>query len=302
MSMPAKTRPSPHRRPAPRRGHRPARVGLDGFLSVGRVVIWVSIIALASAPPALSAGCDRSAAPGVEPLRISAAASVAEVLNEVGRAFDSTTGTAVEVNAGGSGALAAQVEQGGPCDVFVSADAATIDRLDAAGLLVPGSRRVVAGNRLVLVVPADSPLGTGEFADVADAGRFGRVAVGESRTAPAGRYARQAFAALGVAEAVGPRLVEGLDVRQVLHYVRSGEVDAGVVYASDAASAGGAVRVYAVAPESSHEPVEYVAAVVKASGRTGKAGAFVEFLAGKRGRPAFEARGFLAPTGGQGGD
>jgi molybdate transport system substrate-binding protein len=122
-----------------------------------------------------------------------------------------------------------------------------------------------------------------------------RVAVGKPKSVPAGEYAAEVFDSLKIAEAVKGKLVYGANVRQVLDYVRRGEVDAGVVYATDAAEAGDGVTVVATAPEGSHRPIEYVGAVITGAKHAGAAGKFLEYLTGDAGRGALGKRGFGAP-------
>ena len=242
------------------------------------------MIALLTAP-----GCGRAAPPAVT---VAAAASLKDVLAEVAGQFTAATGREVALTFGASGALAAQVRQGAAIDVFVSADAGHVDRLIGAEALVADTRTTVAGNDLVVVVPADSSARALPSLAGLGGAEFGRVAVGEPRAVPAGRYAAQAFGRLGLAERLRPKLVYAADVRQALAYVAAGEVDAAVVYGSDAAAAAGKVRVVALVDPALHDPIRYDAAVVAGAKQAEGARAFVAYLQTAAARGVFRKYGF----------
>jgi len=158
----------------------------------------------------------------------------------------------VTFNFDSSGKLAAQIKQGAPVDAFVSADDQQMDKL--AGKVNAGSRRVIVDNSLVLIAPADEKNPPKSFADLAvDHGK--KIAIGEPKTVPAGRYAMQTLKSLKLDQVVTARLVFGESVREVLTYVQQNEVYAGIVYATDAIQAGDKVKVVAVADpvDDSHE-------------------------------------------------
>ncbi len=234
-------------------------------------------------------------------LTVSAAASLTKVMRAIGSAFEKAApGTKLRINLGSSGALRTQIENGAPVDVYVSASPRHMDSLEAAGLVLPGSRREVAGNQLVLIVPA----GEGEGQRLPDsappdfraltAAAVRRVAAGDPRSVPAGEYAAEVFAWYGIAEALSPKLIHATDVRQVLQYVATGNVDAGVVYASDAKGEP-RVRVVAVAPPESHALIRYPSAVVAASRHPEQSALFVAFLESREARRIFEDHGFADP-------
>jgi len=157
-----------------------------------------------------------------------------------------------------------------------------------------GSRVVIASNRLVLIVPADAEKPVAGFSDLADA-RVKRIAIGQPRTVPAGEYAAQVLKKLNVFDAVRERLVYGTNVRQVLDYVRRGEVDAGVVYTTDAMTEP-KVKVVATAEESSHDPIVYPAVIIpRPKGNEAGARKFLEHLQSEAAQKILRARGF-APT------
>lgn len=224
-------------------------------------------------------------------LTVSAASSLREALTEVAARYQAEhPGARVRLNFGASGTLRQQIEHGAAVDVFVAASGAQMDALAARGLVDRGTRRVLAGNELVLVVPAGAPPKVKGFAELASPA-VERVAVGAPGSVPAGEYAAQTFRALRIADAVARKTVYAQNVRQVLTYVESGNVDAGVVYRTDAL-ASPRVRVVATAPPGSHAPVLYPAAVVSSSAHPAAARDLVTYLAGPLGRAALLRHGF----------
>ncbi|MBS1875964.1 MAG: molybdate ABC transporter substrate-binding protein [Acidobacteria bacterium] len=236
---------------------------------------------------ALLAGCGRSH-PGAATLTVSVAASLQNAIEEISPDF-ARSGVTATFNFGGSGALARQIEDGAPADVFVSAASKPMDELASKGLILDGTRRDLLRNRIVLIVPA-AKQGPKSFRELAGAS-VQLVALGNPDSVPAGDYGRQTLRALGIWDAVAPKLALAKDVRQVLTYVETGEADCGVVYATDAAVSG-KVRVAEVAPEGSHQPVVYPAAVLRDSRNTAAARAFVQYLTGERARAVFARHGF----------
>jgi molybdate transport system substrate-binding protein len=231
-----------------------------------------------------------------ETITVSAAISLKEVLESAGRAYEKQSADSVKLNFGASGQLAAQIRNGAPVDLFISAAEAQVDQLIKANLADAATRQVLAHNRLVLIVPTGAQHPPGAFTDLA-APSVRRLAIGQPRTVPAGAYAEQVLARLGLDGALKGRLVYGANVRQVLAYVERGEVDAGIVYRTDAAEAGPRVRVMAEAQESWHTPIVYPAVVVKASGHRAAAGRFEAYLQTAVAQKIFEAVGFTAPHG-----
>lgn len=220
---------------------------------------------------------------------VSAAASLREAFLAAGQAFEKAhPGMKVSFNFAASGALAAQIEQGAPVDLFVSANQPHLDRLDKAGLLLAGTRRDLIANALVVVQAAKSDLVLAEPGDLLKP-QVRHVALGDPATVPAGQYAKQALAKLGLWEALQPKLVLGADVRQVREYALRGEVEAGLVFASDALSP--QVKVALRLAQELHDPIVYPAAVLKRSADPGQAKAFLDYLLGSQGQ------GFLIQAG-----
>jgi len=175
--------------------------------------------------------------------------------------------------------------------VFASAGQTQMDALDKQGLLMPNSRVDFVRNQIVLIVPSASQMELNSFAQLADA-QVGRIAAGNPKTVPAGQYSEQILKSLGIDDKVGPKLVLAEDVRQVLEYVTRGEVDAGIVYETDARIAGDKVRVVATAPDSSHQPILYPIAVIKDSKQATNAKKFIDLVLSPEGKSVLQKYGF----------
>lgn len=213
------------------------------------------------------------------------------MLLSLGTTYERThPNTKIRFNFAGSGTLSAQIEAGAPVDVFVSADDANMDKLAETNLIEPKSRRILAGNRLVLVVPLDSRLRIKSFRDLSGS-EVARVAMGAPGV-PAGDRAREVFSRLGILSHVEAKAVRGKDVRETLAQVETGNVDAGVVYRTDALGSG-RVRVVVTAPKNLHAPIRYTAAVVVGSGNRSLALRFLAFLGSSAAKKKFKAAGFV---------
>ena len=230
-------------------------------------------------------------------LTVAAAISTKEAVDELGRRFtQARPGVTLRYNFGSSGELQKQIEAGAPVDVFISAAPRQMDELERRGLIVPGSRRDFARNVLVAIKPADSSLDLSRPADLLDT-RVRRIVVGNPRTVPVGQYAEESLRALGLWERLQPRLVFAENVRQALDYVARGEVDAGLVYATDIAARRDGVKEAFRPPEDTYRPVTYPVAVIKDSRQPALARAFVELLTSSDGRAVLGRLGFLPPPG-----
>lgn len=227
-------------------------------------------------------------------ITVAAAISLKDALAKVAAQYQSDTGQVVEFSFGSSGQLAGQIESGAPVDLFISAGNKQVDDLAKAGVVDKATRKVVAGNALVLIVPVDSKSPPNSLAALVDADVM-RIAIGEPQSVPAGQYAQQAFAHAGVAEAVKDKLVFGTNVRQVLDYVERGEVSAGLVYATDAKVSGDNVRVTCTVDDAEHDPIVYPAVLVSTSKKQPAAGKFVEYLLSDKGQAKLREFGFAPP-------
>ena len=226
-------------------------------------------------------------------LTVSAAASLKDAIVETEAAYKPGHAyISFANNFGSSGTLGAQIDQGAPVDIFISAAAKPMDDLAANGLIVTGTRRNLLRNTLVLIAPLDSKLR--DFQGLKDKS-IRLIALGDPASVPAGQYGKQTLSTLHLWDQLSAKIVLGKDVRQVLTYVETGNADAGLVYATDAMTTS-QVRVIASAPESTHEPIVYPAAVVKGSRNERAARAFIEYLAGPAARAVFQSRGFTMAT------
>lgn len=222
-----------------------------------------------------------------------AAASLKTALDDAAAAFEEDTGHSLALSYAGSSALARQIEQGAPADLFVSANRAWMDHLVAAGLIREESRVDLLSNRIALVAPAasDVALAIAPGFDLAGAlGPDGRLAMAETRSVPAGIYGRAALEALGVWESVENRVAQSENVRAALALVSRAEAPLGIVYATDA-RADEAVRIVGLFPEDAHPPIVYPAALVAESDNA-VAARFLAFLRSPEARPLFERQGF----------
>lgn len=222
-----------------------------------------------------------------------AAASLKNALDAAAAAFSEKTGDTIAISYAGSAALARQIEQGAPADLFVSAHVDWMDHLAAAGLIREDSRIDLLSNRIALVAPASSDvaLTIEPGFDLAGAlGPDGRLAMAETTAVPAGIYGRSALERLGVWATVAGRLAQAENVRAALALVSRGEAPLGIVYATDAA-ADEAVRVVGLFPEETHPPIVYPAALT-AESDSPVAADFIAFLRTPEARPFFEGEGF----------
>jgi molybdate transport system substrate-binding protein len=220
-----------------------------------------------------------------------AAASLKTALDEIATDWTRSTGTPVTLSYGGTPALARQIAEGAPADVFLSASVAWMDDLDAKGLIQPDSRRNLLGNRLVLVARAGTaPVtldGTLNLAGLLDGGKLSMALVD---SVPAGQYGKEALESLGLWTSVESSVVQSENVRAALKLVALGEAPYGVVYASDAVAEAGVTAV-ATFPEDSHTPIIYPAALTVTADP--EAGAFLQHLASEEARTVFTANGFM---------
>ena len=237
-------------------------------------------------------------AAAAQELTLSVAISMRVVIQELGRTFKAARpGVVLHYNFGASGDLQKQIEAGAPVDLFVSAAQRQMDELESQGLIVASTRRAFARNVLTVIKPADSRVDIAKAMDLAEP-RVGRIVIGNPRTVPVGQYAEESLRAQGLWERVRPKLVFAENVRQALEYVARGEVEAGFVYTTDAATQKSAVKETFRPPEDTYRPVTYPAAVVAASKQAALARAFLELLTSQEGQAVLARLGFQpAPVG-----
>ncbi len=227
-----------------------------------------------------------------EEILVFAAASLTDVMSELGQRFAEAEGVKVSFSLGGSASLAQLIIRGAPADVFLSAGHQPVDRLEERGLFAPGTRTNILSNELVAVgATAESArLGISSVEDLATADV--RVAIADPDLAPGGNYAREALRNLGLWERLEPRLIFASDVRVALGYVDTGNADVGIVYRTD-------VRVHedleilATIPKDSYPPVVYPGGVVARSPLVDVGARFLQYLRGEEAKKTFREYGFV---------
>lgn len=257
----------------------------------GRIQALVLALTLAAV-----AGCGRAGGGDAcaEPptLLVSAAASLSEAIGAVADRFEDEHGDRILLNVAGSQVLAAQIIEGAPVDVFISADVLQMERAEAAGRIDDARRVDLLSNQLVIVVPSDRKGTVEEPRDLVDPS-MERIALGDPEAVPAGVYARRYLESQGLWEPLEARLVPASSVRAALRAVEAGTVDAGIVYRTDVRSGAGAVTAFAVPPEEGPSIV-YPAAVARDAPNPEAAARFLDYLQGDDARRQFDAAGFIA--------
>ncbi len=234
-----------------------------------------------------------SVAASAATLTVSAASSLTNVFKEVAAAYTQAhPETAIEYNFAASGALVQQIRHGAPVDVFASADQKSMNDAAAEGLLDEATRNNFVRNEVVLIEPS-SAAGAVKDLQSLDAAAVGKIAVGNVASVPVGRYTKEGLEKSGQWERLAPKFIFAENVRQVLDYVSRGEVQAGFVYATDAAVRGDKVRV--VQALSTDTVVNYPVAVIKSSANAAQARSFVKFLDSDQAQAIFARAGFKKP-------
>ncbi|WP_443129291.1 molybdate ABC transporter substrate-binding protein [Gracilibacillus sp. D59] len=220
--------------------------------------------------------------PEEEEITISAAASLTDAINEAVQQFEKEhPHIKVAINLGGSGALSQQIMQGAPADIFFSASLDHFDRILQAGLIEDGQARALLTNELVWVQPKDDQL-------VTSIDHFNKIAIGTPETVPAGNYAKQALTAQGIYNDIEKKLVFTKDVRQVVQYVESGNVDAGMVYRTDAMISD-KVQLNETLPIGEYDDIIYPVGMIK---KTQAAETFYQYLQSEEALDIFKQYGF----------
>lgn len=225
-------------------------------------------------------------------ITVSAAASMKDVLGEIKQQFEKDNpGTKVSFNFGSSGTLQQQIEQGAPVDIFISAGKKQISALEAKGLI--NKPRIVAGNKLVVTVPAGKGLEMTSLMELMRE-RYTKIAMGNPETVPAGKYSEEALQNSGIMEQIRPKLILAKDVRQVLTYIETAETEAGLVYMTDA-KVSDKVDIVFVVPAELHSPIVYPAVVVKISRNPEQAEEFLNFMGSESAKLVLGKYGFVLP-------
>lgn len=230
-----------------------------------------------------------------ETLTVSTAASMIDVIKEMGKEFESRNPSIkIAYNHGASGALRGQIESGAPVDLFFSAKESHVLDLVAKGIADKDHYEIVAYNRLVLVVPASlSSSSEDSLKRVAELKSKYKMAIGTPKIVPAGDYAQEVLLSLSLQDRVKDHLVYGTSVRQVLDYVRRAEVDYAFVYFTDALKAKKDVVVIETFAENLHSPIIYAAASIKNSKQISLANSFLRFVKSEAGKSIFTKYGFF---------
>lgn len=262
------------------------------------LVLALALIALHVTLAVALSGC-ASQQPAAEPpaesatpveLNVSAATTLKSAFEELAPAFEEANGVTLVYNFGASGVLQKQIEGGAAAEVFVSASPAQVDTLTAGGFVSAEDTSTFISNRLVIAVPRGNPAA---IAGPDDLTKADRVAIGNPETAPAGTKAKEWMTSRGVWAGIEPKCVFGENAAQVTDYVARGEVDAAVMFASEATGREDVEVVYAV-PASETTPIKYVAAPLRDSAHFDAAVAFVEFLTTPEAQKVLIANGFVA--------
>ena len=255
--------------------------------------LWAGLFALATvfalgvAEPAMAKS--KSGAP----LRVFAASSLTDAMNELGDIYATQGHPKPVFNYASSSVLARQIEQGAQADFFISADEPWMDYVGERKLIDVATRKSYLSNKLVLVAPVGKPLNItiGPNMDLFGALNGGKLAMGDPDSVPAGKYGKAALQALGVWSSVEGSVVRAENVRAALKFVDTGNAAAGVVYLTDQ-MADKNVQLVGIFPEVSHPKISYPMAVVK-GGQTSDAKAFEKFLQGAEARAVFTRFGFI---------
>jgi molybdate transport system substrate-binding protein len=225
---------------------------------------------------------------------ISAAISLKPALEKAQPLLEQAAGEKISFNFGASGTLAGQIQQGAPVDLFISADRPTVQKLLDAHAADPASVKTIAGNELVLIATrlssAPKPAG---FSDVA---KLKKIAIGDPKVVPAGAYAQETLTALKLYDQLDKagQLVTAENVAQVVTFVQRGDVDAGIVYATDAQAATG-IQIVATADPTTHSRIEYVSVLVVGSAHHEAAAKAQQTLLADKVQAILHALGFTPP-------
>jgi molybdate transport system substrate-binding protein len=227
-------------------------------------------------------------------LIVSAASSLKAAFTEIGKAFDTANNSTTAFNFDASGTLQKQIEGGAPVDVFASAAPKQINALVDEKLVDGTSVKTFAGNEIVLVVPAASKLGITSFQDLAKAD-VKKITYGDPKVAPHGVAAEQILTKLNLLSTIKSKIIYAANVSQTLQYVTRDEVDAGIMFVTEAKSAGDKVKIVATADQAWYTKIAYPIGVVSDSKNKTLSQAFIDYVAGAEGQAVLSKDGFLPP-------
>lgn len=262
------------------------------ILIAGVVAVVAAVIQFSGSVPAAE-----KAAPKVETveLNVSAAMGLKEALADIQKVYEAKhPNIKLVYNLAASGALQTQIEQGAPADIFISAANKQIDDLIQKGMVIPASRKALVSNELVVIVPKDNKMGIASFQDIEKVTRFG---LGAPETVPAGQYGVEVLKSLALWDGVKDKAVLAKDVRTIVTYVETGNVEAGIVFSTVAATSS-TVTIAAAAPPGTHEAIEFPAVILAGTKKQKAAEEFLAYLTGPEAMKIFDKYGFR-PAGGK---
>lgn len=223
---------------------------------------------------------------------ISAAASLTDVINELNDQYEKDhPDVRILTNYGGSGALQAQIEEGAPADIFISAADKQMNAIEEKDLIDKDSRVELLKNEVVLITQKDSKTDIDSFANVQD--KVKNIAIADPASVPVGQYSEQIFTYYGNWDAIKNIMVQSQDVRQSLDWVVTGNAECATVYKTDAYVEKDKVKIVAVAPDESHKPINYPIAVIKKSKDKKEVIEYYDFLKSEGAKKVYEKYGFV---------
>lgn len=222
-------------------------------------------------------------------LTISAAASLKEAMTDIEKEFEKNSNVDLILNFGASGSLQQQIEQGAPCDVFISAGQKQMNALEDKSLLLEDTRKDLLKNSLVLIGPKDTSLD--KLSDIKDS-TVKHIAMGDPSSVPAGKYADEVIENLSIKDDISSKLVFAKDVKEVLAWVASGNAEVGFVYKSDALVSD-SVKIIENIDEQYHTPITYPIATIKSSKNPNECKSFIDFLFIENSQKTFKKYGYI---------
>ncbi|MGD1804935.1 molybdate ABC transporter substrate-binding protein [Dapis sp. BLCC M126] len=260
-------------------------------IATWKFIVILTCLSIISCSPNTNNSSSQSTASRIN-LTVSAAASLKDVMTEIKPIYEQEkTNVSLTLNLASSGSLRQQIEQGAPVDLFISASPSHINMLQEKGIIIDESPRNLLKNQMVLIVPQENTASVNTFQDLTK-DPISKISIGEPKSVPAGRYGKEVLTSLGIYEAVEPKIVFAKNVRQIVNYVATGNIDAGIVYRTDT-NASEEVKIVANAPEKSHTPVVYPIAIIKDSKNIEAAKQLEEFMFTPEVKAVFEKYGFI---------
>lgn len=219
-------------------------------------------------------------------LTVSVASSVQDAMKDIQALYrQEKPNINIDYNFGSSGSLQQQIEQGAPADIFLSAAPKQMNALQQKHLLLTKTRQNLLSNRVVLIVPKEAN-NNATFENLNKV-EFKKIALGNPSSVPAGQYGKEVLMSLKLYEEINSKLIFGKNIRQVLFFVETGNVDVGLVYKTDV-RVSDKVKIVDTAPENYHSSIIYPVSVIKHSKHPEEAQQFTEFLFSEKAKDIFE--------------